>query len=96
MYVLVRTDLPPPQRAVQACHAVLEARHFISEDDDHPHLVLCGVADLLALQEAVATIGQDHAVFIEADIGDEPTAAAFKPVRGPDRRPFRKLKLLEI
>jgi hypothetical protein len=32
MYILVRRDLPPSARAVQACHAVAELMHKHGDD----------------------------------------------------------------
>lgn len=62
----------------------------------HPHLVLCGVEDaeeLLDLSDALR--GIDHETFYDVDLGGGPTAIATVPVRGNDRKLFRKLRLIE-
>lgn len=93
--MFVRTDLPPPQQAVQACHAVIEAaRHsLIPSADEHPHLVLCGVASELALTGVVARLSRHaiaHRTFREPDLGGQLTAVCTQPLRGDRRRPLHR------
>lgn len=62
----------------------------------HPSLVLLTVPDkaaLLAMQDRCTAAGVRSRVFLEADIGDEPTALATEPINGQGRRLFQKLPL---
>ena len=97
VYVVVRQDLPLPQQAVQAIHAgIASARDFIPGDLIHPSLVLLTVPDktaLLATQDRCNAAGVRNHVFLEADIGDEPTALATEPINGKGRRLFRNMPL---
>jgi len=96
--VLVREDLPRVTQLVQAAHAACEAgRRLVPIDADHPHFVVAGVPDELALMAAVADLSAaiPHVVFREEDLGGAATAAAFGPVRGAARRPFRSFRLLK-
>lgn len=100
---MVRSDLSPPQQAVQACHAVAElARrgHFPS-DGEHPHLVLCSVPDVRSLTAAADRLRAripdvPLAVWHEPDLNDEPTALAVRPVSGPARRHFSRYPLCTL
>lgn len=96
MYVLVRTDLPPGQIAVQATHAAIEAaRRFLPPDSEHPHLVLCGVPSaerLLAAADYLFRRSVRHTVFREPDRGNEPTALATEPLIGDRRRPLDRFR----
>jgi hypothetical protein len=96
--VLVRTDLPPGQIAVQASHAAVEAaRRFLPPDSDHPHLVLCGVpsaARLLAAADYLFRRSVRHALFREPDRDNEPTALATEPLAGDRRRPLDRFRCL--
>lgn len=98
MYVLVRKDLPPAVRAVQASHAAVEsARAFLPSDEVHPYFVLCGVEDEKELRKAVGRViaaGLNVAVWTEPDMGDVWTAAASEPLSGVARDVFRHYKLL--
>jgi hypothetical protein len=97
LYVLVRRDLPLAHQAVQAIHAgISSARELIPGDAIHPSLVLCTVPDkgsLLAMQDRCHAAGIANRVFVESDMGDEPTALATQPVNGKGRRLFRDLPL---
>lgn len=84
---------------MQAAHAAIEAaRHFIKPNDDHPHLVLLGVADETRLRCAAIHI-QDSGIrlrhFYEDDLDGQLTAVAAEPVSGRTRRAFRKFQLLQ-
>jgi hypothetical protein len=98
LYVLVRRDLSVPQQAVQAIHAAIEAaRRFLPKEAVHPHLVLCGVPDeptLVREAERLEAFGIPIAKFHEPDRGNELTAIATAPLKGEDRRPMRRYKLL--
>lgn len=99
MYVLVRRDIPAAQQSVQACHAAIEAaRKFLAPGDEHPHLVLCGIADgsmLLRERERLDARGVRTACFYEPDIGGELTAIATEPLSGDARRLMRRYKILK-
>lgn len=96
--MLVRTDLPPTQIAVQAMHAAIEAaRRFLPPDSDHPHLVVCGVPSagrLLAAADFLFRRGVHHALFREPDRDHEPTALATEPISGERRRLFDRFRCL--
>jgi hypothetical protein len=84
---------------VQAAHAAIEAaRHFLTQHDNHPHLVLLGVADETELRRAatlISSIGIRISPFYEDDMDGQLTAVASEPVSGTARRPFRRYRLLQ-
>ncbi len=101
VYVIARQDLPPGQRAVQACHAVAELM-FRHRDDpavlewarDHKTMVLLGVgseAELLDWERRLSSDGVPLATFREPDMGGQATALAAHPLC--DRARFRRLRL---
>ena len=98
VYVLVRKDLDPSQQTVQSCHAVIEAtRQFITSEQIHPHLVLCGIRDEEALKREVCRLeafGIRFACFYEPDRGNELTAIATAPVDGEEHRLCHRYNLL--
>ncbi len=100
MYVLVREDLPPSHRAVQASHAVIEAfRQGImpSFADEHPYLIELTVPTEGHLARMVGTLELakiPHCVYREPDFGNEATAIATAPVAESQRRHFRRWPLL--
>ena len=85
------------QVAVQASHASIEAsRHFIQEDDDHPHLVLLQVKNELRLEKLVSELkeaGIPFISFVEPDLNNSLTAIATKPINGISRNFFKKFCL---
>jgi hypothetical protein len=95
--VIVRKDIPLAHQAVQAVHAgISSARDLISPDLIHPSLVLCTVPDkaaLMAVQDRCNAAGVRNRVFVESDMGDEPTALATEPINGKGRKLFQKLPL---
>ena len=96
--MLVRRDLPPAQRAVQAIHAALEAARagLIAADEEHPHVVLCQVDSIGALLRASDQLKRAalrHQLFHEPDLDCAPTALATEPVCGPRRAHFRRFQL---
>jgi hypothetical protein len=98
---VVRKDLTPSQQAVQAQHALLEAaKHLkVTNWNDHPHLVLCGVNSLQKLLNCSAYLkshGIDHAIWTEPDINGEPTALATTLITGEIRKTLRKYQLLQL
>lgn len=97
VYVAVRRDLPLAHQAVQAVHAGISAgRELISKEVTNPNLVLLTVPDLpalLALRHRCDAAGIGNRVFVEEDLGYQPTALATEPVNGKARRVFQKLPL---
>jgi hypothetical protein len=87
LYVLVRADLPPGPRAVQACHAALQFAH------DHDlvfrdwvrlsnYLIIKEAPDESALRSVVELArvrGHKHTLWTEPDLGDSLTAIAVEP-----------------
>jgi hypothetical protein len=97
--VFVRIDLPPPQQAVQACHAAIEAaRHgLFPPGDEHPHLVLCGARSEFSLEDIAARLARlaiAHQPVFEPDLGGQLTALCTEPLRGSRRVPLRRFSLL--
>ena len=93
LYVLVRQDLDPAYQSVQAGHAVAQ---FML---DHPgkwqneYLIYLHIKDLEALMKWEWKIQErdlSYSIFIEPDIGNQPTAIAVKD----DGRVFAKLRLM--
>lgn len=97
LYVLVRLDLSEDQQAVQAAHAAIEAARHIPLDEEHPHLVLCGIKHLAKLEcqlEKLSTLGLPCYPFYESDLDGELTAFSIGPLRGEARCHLSKYKLL--
>jgi hypothetical protein len=96
--VIVRTDLPAAQIAVQACHAAIEAsRHFLSADSDHPHLVICSAASeerLLAAADHLFRAGINFRLIREPDLANQATALATEPLGGERRRLLERFRCL--
>jgi hypothetical protein len=97
---MVRSDLSPPQQAVQACHAVQELTrqgHF-APDGVTPNLVLLEArdeADLVSWWRSCVPGEPPSVIFYEPDLGDAATAWAVGPVAGADRKAFRHMPLLK-
>jgi hypothetical protein len=97
IYVIVRTDLSAPQRAVQSCHAVIEMMRENEIVGDHPSVIICGVSSetkLLNAMDRLYNEGIYYKEFREPDIGDELTAIATRPLYGDERRFFKKYQLI--
>lgn len=98
VYVLVRNDLSVSQQTVQSCHAAIEAaRRFITSEQVHPHLVVCGVRDEDALKKEecrLEAFGIKFACFYEPDRNNELTAIATAPVVGEQHRLCQRYNLL--
>lgn len=95
VYVIVRNDLSPAQKAVQSCHACIEvARSWY--DGEHPSVIIVVVKNEHKLNKLVADLeGEvDIKVFKEPDIGDQTTAIATRPLYGEARKRFAKYQLL--
>jgi hypothetical protein len=92
--VVVRTDLPLPQQAVQACHAAHSAGVLFGADP-HTSLVLCGVPSRPDLERVAAQMdlyGIVYTTFLEPDLGGEVTALATAPLTRGGRKRLRHLK----
>jgi len=102
VYVLVRRDLPWPQPAIQACHAVasLAVRNAADPQvvqwmDESPTLVLLGVEneeELIGWEKLLHDRGDIFCCFSEPDFGDKKTALAVHP--RSDAGLFRSIPLL--
>ena len=81
LYVLVKKDLSPGQRVVQACHAVAEFMFKYSEDpqviewhNSSNIMVVLGVDELQTWADKLRSIGVIHTIFHEPDLDDMNTA----------------------
>jgi hypothetical protein len=85
--------------SVQAAHAAIEAARHIPAEDEHPHLVICGVPDeatLVREQARLESFDLRCFPFYEADRGDELTALSIGPLREPSaRRRLSRYQLLK-
>jgi hypothetical protein len=99
VYAFVRRDLSHPQQVVQACHACIEvARSLLPPFDEHPHLVLLGAPSersLWAILQRLKALGIACKHFCDSDVGNQLTAIATAPVRGGQRRFFRRYQCLK-
>lgn len=99
MYILVRNDLSPAQKAVQSGHAIIEAtRNYLTKDSNHPSVIICVVKSEAKLQkccEELSERGIQFKEFREPDIGNQLTAIASKPLFGKDRDAFKRFQLLK-
>ena len=99
VYAFVRQDLSHPQQVVQACHACIEvARSLLSPLDEHPHFVLLGAPSersLWAILHRLKAQGIACKPFCDSDLGNQLTALATAPVRGDQRRFFRRYRCLQ-
>ena len=96
---MVRKDLSIPQIAVQACHAVIDAREFYPANMESPNLVLLGVNDekkLVSTLRRISELGIRCKAFVEPDIGNQLTAIATEPVSGASRRHFKQYQLFNL
>lgn len=97
MYVIVRRDLSNAQKAVQSCHACIEAaREYIKPGDEHPSVIICEVRSedklRMIMNELEGKI--KFKAFQEPDIGNEYTAIATEPVFGAVRQLFKRFQLI--
>lgn len=98
IYVFVRKDLPCPQKAVQACHSVLEAtQKFKDQIRQHPSIIVLGVSliQLLNIQDYLESKEIQFCPFYEPDIGNELTSISTEVISGSKRKLFRKFQLLK-
>lgn len=98
VYVIVRKDLSPAQRAVQSCHAVIEATRNFNMMGEHPSVIICEVKSEHKLREiAEALTGKSikYSMFCEPDRMYEATAIASEPLRLEKRDAFKRFQLLK-
>lgn len=90
-------------RTVQACHACLELAcqkatcTWLSPGDEHPRLVLLGEKSEQRLRLILYQLRQRRiacAPFYEPDRDNELTAIATVPLRGDDRKFFKRFQCL--
>lgn len=103
--MVVRNDISPAQKAVQASHAaILAARTFLDKLEQYgpfeesPNLVICTVEnDDILNEEFFRVLNCDIScvMFHEADMDNQTTAFATRLVSGDERKVFSKLKLLK-
>lgn len=95
---MVRSDLPSKHQTVQACHAAIAATHSLGSPMN-PHLVVCTVADEGSLNDLFNRLkeqGVPCCANYEPDfVGNQLTAIATGALQGEQRRPLRRLRLLE-
>lgn len=97
VYVIVRNDLSPAQRAVQSCHAIIEATRNFNMTGEHPSVIICEVKSEHKLREIAKELTGNHikyCSFHEPDIGDQLTAIASEPLRLEKRDAFKRFQLL--
>lgn len=73
------------------------ARSLIPPCDEHPHLVLCGIKSeqsLWTVLRRLESLGIAYKPFRDSDLDDQLTAIATGPVRGEQRRHFRRYQCL--
>lgn len=87
-----------PQQAVQSCHAAIEsAKSFLSNELEHPHLVVLGVKGEQQLYNSARKLdkaGVQYRIFTEPDRNGEATALATEPIFGERRHLFRAYRCL--
>ena len=94
-YILIRNDLSSAQKAVQSCHAAIEAsRSFLSSNDEHPHLVILVVKNENKLKKIAEGLTIKYKPFVEPDMDNQWTAIATEPISGHDREQFKRFQLL--
>lgn len=98
LYVVVRSDLPPGDQAVQSVHAALQYardhRDWTAWSDSSNCLALLAVADEKELQDLLnraADRGLKSSYFREPDLGHSMTAVALEPGMAASRL-CRKLR----
>ena len=99
-YVLVRKDISPEQRVVQASHAALEAGFRFSQPDETSYLIVLEVANEHELNEAAQVIessGIKFYKFFEPDNDMGYSALCTEAVfTNRERNVFKRWKLLKM
>jgi hypothetical protein len=102
VYVFVRKDLTPEQRAVQACHAALECGIFYNIENKYSiinsdTLVLIGVKNEKELDDAFTYSINNQilaTMFVEPDLEYSNTAFATVPITEDKRIIFENYRTL--
>lgn len=97
VYVIVRNDLSPAQRAVQSCHAIIEATRNFNMSGEHPSVIICEVKSEHKLREIAEELtGKNikYSLFREPDRSYEATAIATQPIKMSEREAFSRFQLL--
>ena len=97
VYVIVRNDLSIPQKAVQSCHAVIEATKAFKQPEEHPSVIICTVPSEYDLVDYFSRLEKNNIsfkVFQEPDLDNQFTALATEPIYGKHRKVFSNLPLL--
>lgn len=98
VYVITRLDIPQPHRTVQVGHGVLAATRSYGESNKaHPHMVVCAVQDEKTLKNVFESLKKANVPCIawyEDDMDNQLTAVATGPLRGIQRKPLKKFRLL--
>lgn len=98
-YVILRKDLTPIQRVVQASHAALEAGFKFEKPPTTSYLIVLVVDsenDLKIAQTYLRSHGIDSTLFYEPDFGPLGyTALATETITGSKRKHLSKYKMLE-
>lgn len=83
---------------MQVAHAAIAASFAFGEPNrTHPNLVVCAVADeqeLAAVFNRLKEKGVRCCAWYEDDMGNALTAIGTAPLRGVERKPLKRLKLL--
>lgn len=97
VYVMIRKDLPMPQKVVQSSHAVWELakKHNL---DNHPSVVILEMKDekhLLKESQKITQKGLEGTSFREPLFNNETTAVAFLASSPQERLLFKYYQLLK-
>ena len=95
MYIFIRQDIPIADQLVQACHSCAEAgKSFLP--DPHTHMVLIGIKNqeqLLNITNILKDNNIRYEIFWEPDDNMHHTAICTEPIKGEQRKLFKKYKL---
>ena len=97
VYILVREDLSNAQRAVQSCHAVIEATRNFNMNGEHPSVIICGIKNEHTLKRQIEYLTSNKikfSKFYEPDINFELTAICTEPL-SHNREIMRRYQLIK-
>ncbi len=92
-YIFVRQDISVEYQMVQAAHAAMMGGFYNKQKPDNIYFQLIGLPNKEELEKAYAKHG-GH-LFIEPDIGNEPTAFCTNVLNVVQRRPLQSYGLLK-
>jgi hypothetical protein len=96
VYVFVRTDISYEQQLVQASHACFEAGIKFNHEKEQCSIVMIGIKNkekLLQVEHYLKTNDVDYSMFFEPDFDMGESAIATRPMRGNERKLFKKFQL---